>query len=904
MPHGEVVYRRDAALKPAGLQQTTVKNVGGGAPDTAGLPGLHDHSHNDCRHNISANEDTVVHGKNGTAGWITHFFRLFSQKKPTRSQDPEKGPGDHEPVVFTVSGMDCSSCGDTLTRALDSIAGVQNAHVNFIGASAHCEIAVNTVTIEQVIRRVEAQTRYVLTVKETDFPTLDIIVDGKLSENFINELPAGILSCEAATPSKTQYLLKYDPSIMGARKALAAVSNARLAPPAQDQGLRADKKRLRTTSWLTVVAFCLTIPVVVLEWADPPIPEHAILYTALVLGTAVQALAVPEFYRPALSSLFFRRAVDLDLLIVISISAAYGYSIVAFALLVSGAADDVKTLFETSTLLISLVLVGRLVAAYARKRAVAAVSMRSLQPTSAILDVSEGEDTEVDARLLEYGDRIVVRPHTYIVTDGVVSGGQSEVDESIITGEALPVPKSTGDAVVAGTLNAGGTLTIDVQRLPGRNTVTDIANLVDQAHATKPHVQDLADKIAGYFVPVVVTISVVVTIIWLVVDLKVRKQSTGAAIGNAITYGVAVLAVSCPCALGLAVPMVLVIAGGVSARQGVIIKTATATESACKVTDVVFDKTGTLTENAVELASEEIFERPGSLPREQILALVRALVAESSHPISKSISQSLQKRGVMPSDVDGFESIPGVGIECIWNGTVIRGGNPYWLQCDRTPQVSALLDAGLATFCVADSTGLLAVFGLRTTLRKEAASVIQHLQSRRNLAVHIVSGDHATAVERVARDLNVPLSQTRSRHSPQAKQEYIHALRAEGKNVLFCGDGTNDAVAVAEAHIGVQMDASSGSDITRASADVVLLGGLTGVAQLLGLSRAARRRIAFNFAWAAVYNVFAVLLAGGAFVRVRIPPAYAGLGELVSVLPVVLVAGTLARGRKSGPSGD
>lgn len=259
---------------------------------------------------------------------------------------------------------------------------------------------------------------------------------------------------------------------------------------------------------------------------------------------------------------------------------------------------------------------------------------------------------------------------------------------------------------------------------------------------------------AGYFVPVVVTISVIVTIIWLVVDLKVRNRSTGAAIGNAITYGIAVLAVSCPCALGLAVPMVLVVAGGVAARLGVIIKTADATERAFKVTDVIFDKTGTLTEDSLEVVSETILERP-TMSRAQIQALVKAMVVENTHPISRAVSHSLTT-SVSPSNLEMVESIPGVGVQCTWNGTVVRGGNAYWLECDQDPLVSKVLDQGLAIYCVADADGLLAIFGLRTILRKEAKHVVEK-RRRRDINVHIVSGDGTKAVETLARELEVPL---------------------------------------------------------------------------------------------------------------------------------------------------
>lgn len=813
----------------------------------------------------------------------------FSRRtRATTPGDIEKQAPSTDPVTFSVAGMDCSGCGNILARAFDGVPGVTNTNVTFMTGTATCDVDTQVTDVNEVLRLVERATKYKLTVANNTYPTLDIVMDAATAQQLSDNMPKGVLDLTPA--SKRHYSVTYDASVIGARALMGAMPGASLAPPAQDASLTAGQARLRNVFWTTLVSFVLTIPVVVLSWTDPPVSEHTILYISIVLATLVQFISAIEFYRPALSALIYNRVIEMDMLVVISITAAYGYSIVAFALILGGNGNDTtEPLFETSTLLISLILLGRLVAAYARKRAVAAVSLRSLQPATATLVAENEASKEVDARLLEIGDTILVGPHSQIVTDGLVSAGASDVDESMITGEALPIPKTLGDAVVAGTLNQGGALTVVIGRLPGKNTVTDIANLVEQAQSKKPRVQNLADKVAGYFIPVVVTISIIVTIIWIVIELKVRDRSTGRAIGNAITYGVAVLAVSCPCALGLAVPMVLVISGGVAARMGIIVKTADVVERGFKCTDIIFDKTGTLTENTLDIVAERIFERDG-LNTAQILGLVRAMATGNGHPISRMLELALANRGVAAAELDSVESVPGAGVQTEWNGKMIRGGSPHWLQVNQVEDVSRLASQGLAMYCIADDSGLLAVFGLKTSVRREAQDVVRELHSRQ-ISVHVVSGDGTVAVEAVALELGIPLEHVASRQKPEDKQNYIRRLKDAGKIVLFCGDGTNDAVAVTEAHVGVQIESSS--DVTRATADVVLLGNLKGIPTLLDISKAAFHRILFNFLWAALYNVFAILLAGGAFVYVRIPPAYAGLGELVSVLPVVITAATL-----------
>lgn len=783
--------------------------------------------------------------------------------------------------------MDCSGCANIAARAFESIPGVTNIAVTFIAGTASCDIDVTMTNITEVMRLVERATKYKVDRLDLTHPSLNLLMDEKTAQEVTRDLPQGVLDCVPI--SKRQYRVTYVSSVIGARKVLEAFPAATLAPAAQDENTTAGYARVRRVCLLTVIAFCFTIPVVVLSWADTLLSERTKLYVSIVLATVVQAIAISEFYQPALSALIYNRVVEMDMLVVISITAAYVYSIVTLGLILAG--DDGETtepLFETSTLLVSLILLGRLVAAYARKRAVDAVSLRSLQPTTAMLFNKSGSSLEIDARLLELGDTLQIGPHAHIVTDGTICNGSSDVDESMITGEAMPIPKFPGDVVVAGTLNGRGTLVVKVDRLPGKNTVTDIADLVRQAQASKPRVQDLADKVAGYFIPVVVSVSIMVTVIWIVVGLKVRGQSAGRAVGNAISYGIAVLAISCPCALGLAVPMVLVIAGGVAARLGIIIKTADVVERGFRCTDVIFDKTGTLTENTLEILEEFILERD-TLQSTHIYALVRAMVKDNKHPVSQAIERALSEREVSPLEVAAIESIPGAGTQCEFNGTVFRGGNQHWLELENE-KVNALAAQGLAVYCVADGNGLVAAFGLKTSLRKEAKQVVQNLRARR-VEVHIVSGDGTAAVEAVATDLDIPSTNIASRQSPEGKQMYIRRLKQAGKVVLFCGDGTNDAVAVTEAAVGVQIESSS--DVTRATADVVLLGDLRGVLDLLDISKAAFHRILFNFLWAALYNVFAILLASGAFVTFRVPPAYAGLGEIVSVVPVVLTAATL-----------
>lgn len=814
--------------------------------------------------------------------------------KPSPNDDIEKiAANTREHVLLNVTGMDCSGCANNLTRALQNIQGVEHAQVTFITSIAELDIEPSVVEITTVIRLAERATGYKLVTFDSDNQTLDVKMDNAAAKAFQSNLPKGAESCTKV--SGDVYEVNYDPCFIRARDVLDA-SGGQLAPPRADKTLDAGHRRLIRIAYLTSIAFILTMPVVVLEWGNfDTVPHTTVLIISVVLGTLVQCIAYPEFYKPALSSLIYNRVVEMDMLVVISITAAYGYSIVASGLIFDGRDLETSPFFETSTLLITLVLLGRLLAAWARKRAVSKVSLRSLQASTALLvDPKTGDTANVDARLLYFGDKIQIQPHSQIVTDADVLEGTSEVDESMLTGESMPVLKTVGSSVISGTINGSGILTARVTRLPGKNTITDIANLVEQAQSSKPRIQDLADKVAGYFIPVVCTAAAIVFAIWIAVALRVRDQPVGQAIGTAVSYCIAVLAVSCPCALGLAVPMVLVVAGGIAAQGGIIIKTADVTERGHRVTDVVFDKTGTLTESHLEVVEETVLERDLGV---DAFSLVMALVKDNKHPVSVAVAASLQSRVQQATVLEDVTSIPGCGMEATWKGETVRAGNPRWLGLDDHPTVLEYKSRGMTLLCT--TVGVynrpLAIFALKSAIRAEAHNVVKELQ-KRNIAVHIVSGDNTSVVAGVGIILGIDASNVAGERSPAEKQAYISDLMAAGKTTLFCGDGTNDAVAVAQADVGVQIESTS--DVTRSTADVVLLGGLDGVVSLLDVSKAAYRRIMFNFVWSAVYNVLAVLLAGGAFVRIRIPPAFAGLGEVVSVLPVVVAALTMPRVNK------
>ncbi len=802
------------------------------------------------------------------------------------STDIELGEVPTEHVTLKVEGLTCVGCENKLFRALDSIPAARNVKTSLMLSRAEFDHKRIGGDINELISTIETQTGFHCERIQLNDLDLELVVQGDPQFAIDLPRPRGVLGVFHL--AENTICVQYKADGIGARDILDHYSCAstHLAPAKKDSNLVSGKKHVRRTCLTTLISVILTIPVLVLSWA--PLPPHAISYGAvsLALATLIQVFIAGPFYPSAIKAIVFSRVIEMDLLIVLSTTVAYSFSVVSYALAISGRPLSTGQFFQTSTLLVTLIMVGRSVSTFARQRAAESISIRSMQAvTATLVDANGNNERVIDARLLQYGDHFKVSPDSRIVTDGLVISGSSEVDESTMTGESQPIDKSSGSSVIAGSLNGGGVLLVKLTRLPGENTVSEVANMVDEAKFSKAKIQEIADRVAGYFVPVIIALTLAVFTIWILIGKLGRDNSSGMSVVNALTYAIAVLVVSCPCAIGLAVPMVIVVAGGVAAEHGIVFKSAQAIETACRVSHVVFDKTGTLTNGKPSIAVEEYFPSESRLLNQSIIL---GLISSSKHPVSSVLTGYLKAKSVIPAIFGDVNSITGMGIEGVYDKTTVRGGSPRWLHVEDHPIVQMILARGLTAFCVVVDSDLISAFGLEDTVRTDTFSVISALRSR-GLAISIVSGDHLAAVRSVAARLGVEEENTKSQCLPADKQRFVKTLNDRGDTVLFCGDGTNDSVALAQAAVGVYVN--EGTDAARSAADVVLMRpSLTGIPVVLEIAKAAHRRIILNFAWSFIYNILAILLAGGAFVRARVPPAYAGLGEVVSVLPVVLIA--------------
>ncbi|OCH96378.1 heavy metal translocatin [Obba rivulosa] len=834
-------------------------------------------------------------GDSCCGGSVRSRREIKSEEIPGISSDNdlaelEKGIGSPDKhAVLVIKGMTCTGCETKLTRVLHAIPAIRNIKTSLVMCRAEFDYDSGATDLQSLVPIIEKRSGFTAEVINAQtMRGLVLMVDRSLCEQFLLKSPPKGLD-KVSRIQKGMVRIVYDPHIISARNVIQAYSEFTpvLAPEARDPAITAGAKHIHTLAARVVASSLLTIPVLVMAWA--PLPKHPRAYNiaSMVLATAVQTVITGPFYVHAFKSLLFSRLIETDLLVVLSTTAAYMYSVVAFAYEMIGRPLATGGFFETSTLLVTLIMLGKLISAFARQRAMEAISIRSLQQQSATLVHEDGHEETIDARLLGYGDHFMVLPDSTIITDGEVVTGQSEVDESMMTGEPILVAKQPGSAVTAGTLNGPSAMIIAATRLPGDNTISDIAALVDDARVSRARVQDTVDRVCAWFVPAVLAAAGSTFLIWLAVGIRVRGQPAGQAAVTALTYAIAVLAISCPCAIGLAVPMVVLVAGGVAARHGLVFKAAATVESARAISHVVFDKTGTLTQGRLAVVSSVFLDETNMDGR----ATIAGLVATSRHPVSRAIAAFLGSVDGAGYQIGNAKMITGNGIEATLAGGTLRGGSARWLQVEDHAAVRPISSSGLTAFCVTYNDDLIAVFGLEDTLRPEAASVLRNLR-KRGISISLLSGDNAAAVDNVAQVLGIPQDHVRSACMPADKQAYLKALSAAGDKVLFCGDGTNDAVALAQADIGVHLHIGEGAGVAASTAaDAVLIHpSLAGILTLLQLSDAVSRRITVNFVWCFVYNLVAILFAAGAFVDARIAPAYAGLGEIVSVLPVVLVA--------------
>jgi cation-transporting ATPase V/Cu+-exporting ATPase len=601
------------------------------------------------------------------------------------------------------------------------------------------------------------------------------------------------------------------------------------------------------------------------------------------LATPVVLWFGAQFHR---SALVRARSFDanMDSLVSLGTLAAYGSSLVA--LVVGGA-----LFFESGAVIVTLILMGRTLETRAKGRASDAVArLAALGARDAVVLRDDDSQESLPVESLRPGHRVLIAPGARVPSDAEVLEGHSAVDESMLTGESLPVDKQPGDPLYGATVNQNGRLLARVTRVGSDTALARIMRAVDQAQASKAPVERLVDRVAGVFVPVVLAVSAVTLVSWLWL---------GAGFAPAVANAVAVLVIACPCALGLATPTAVMVGSGRGAELGLLFKGAEIFERARRIDTVVFDKTGTLTRGAMQLAGVESLEE-----EETFLARVASLETESAHPVGEAVARGATERGVVLSRASEVEVVPGRGVRGRVGGTLVQVGRPDWLEELALPCPESLLRAR-ARFEAEGQTTVLAgwdgrvrgVLGVTDTPRESAAPAVAALR-RLGARVVMITGDGRAPAAAVAR--RVGIEEVIAETLPEEKGDQIARLQQEGRVVAFVGDGINDAPALARADLGVAI--GSGTEVAVESGDVVLLSGdLVGVVTALRLARRTFRTIAENLFWAFLYNSAAIPLAALGFLNPMLAAAAMSFSS-VSVVLNSLRLRRFARGAGRGRS--
>lgn len=727
---------------------------------------------------------------------------------------------------YTVTGMSCAACSSRVEKAVSKVPGVTACSVSLLTNSMGVE---GTADSEAIIAAVE-NAGYGAAPKRA--ATKGSAVKGSEAGERTQEMSA-VVGEDALKDRETPVL----------------------------------KKRLIASIGFLAVLMYFSMGHMMWDWPLPAVLEdnHVAMGLIQMLLTIAVMVINQKFFISGFKGLI-HKAPNMDTLVALGSAAAFGYSTFAlFAMTdaqVKGDAGAVMSYmhefyFESAAMILALITVGKMLEARSKGKTTDALkSLMKLAPKTATI-LKDGVETEVSIEQVKKGDIFLVRPGENIPVDGVVIEGTSAVNEAALTGESIPVDKAKGDAVSAATLNQSGFIKCEATRVGEDTTLSQIIQMVSDAAATKAPIAKIADKVSGVFVPVVITIAVITMIGWLL---------AGQTVGFALARGISVLVISCPCALGLATPVAIMVGNGMGAKNGILFKTAVSLEEAGKTQIVALDKTGTITLGEPKVT--DILPSEG-VREEELLQLAYALEQKSEHPLARAILQRAKEEQLATEVVSEFQALPGNGLTGVWHGATLTGGNYKFISAGTSvpekikAQAEQLAEEGKTPLFFSKDSQLIGVIAVADVIKEDSPQAVKEMQNM-GIRVVMLTGDNERTARAIGKQAGV--DEVIAGVLPEGKESVIRELKKKGR-VTMVGDGINDAPALTRADIGIAIGA--GTDVAIDAADVVLMKSrLLDVPAAIRLSRATLRNIHENLFWAFIYNTIGIPLAAGVFIPV------------------------------------
>jgi len=785
--------------------------------------------------------------------------------------------------TLQVEGMTCAACAAAIEKGLRKLDGVNEAGVNFAAGKVKVEYEPGAVSVNDFADTINGL-GYKAVVKTWDagIGGMTCAACSAAVERSLSKV-SGVVSANVNLASEKAHV-EYLDGMAGPDELRAAVVEAgytvleEMAVSEEEIERQKDKETAALRLRLTV-SIILGGIIMAGSMLDVGISERTLHVLLFLLATPVQFWAGWRFYRGAYANLSHGSA-NMDVLIATGTSAAYFYSAVVTLMPGLFTGYDTSVYFDTSSMIIALILLGRFLESRSRGRASDAIRrLMKLRPKTARV-MRDGKEADIPVEDVMVGDVVVVRPGEKVPVDGVVVSGSSSLDEAMLTGESMPVEKSTGSAVYGATLNLTGSFRFEATKV-GRDTMlAAIIRLVEQAQGSKAPIQRLADRVAGIFVPSVIAAAALTFAAWML---------AGASFTFSLMAFIAVLIIACPCALGLATPTAIMVGTGRGAEKGIIIKGGDILERAAALDTVVLDKTGTITEGRPRVT--DLLPADG-FDADELLKMAASVETVSEHPLAHAITEKASGDGIGLSVQEGFNALPGFGARAFVDGKDVLIGNRRLME-ERGVDVSALDEVvsgleerGRTAIHVAVDGRPAGAIGVADTIKPGAAQAVKRLKTM-GLAVHMLTGDTEKVARAVAGDVGI--DNVIAGVLPDGKDAVVESLQKEGRVVAMVGDGINDAPALARADIGVAI--GTGADIALEASDMTLVKSeLMDVAEAIGISRRTLRVIKQNLFWAFVYNVIGIPLAAGALYPafgILLKPVVAAAAMAMSSVSVV-----------------